>query len=105
MVFTVLTFSQLGHVLAIRSDRESLRSIGLGSNLPLLGAVLLGAALHLAMLYVPALAALLKTQPLDAQELALCVGLASTVYFAVEAEKWLIRRGVLYRPRPRVAAP
>ena len=28
MVFTVLTLSQLGHVLAIRSERESLFSQG-----------------------------------------------------------------------------
>ena len=40
VVFTTLTLCQLAHVLAIRSERESLVSQGLGSNLPLLGAVL-----------------------------------------------------------------
>ena len=34
MVFTVLALSQLGHVLAIRSERESLFSLGVFSNLP-----------------------------------------------------------------------
>ena len=37
MTFTVLALSQLGHVLAIRSERDSLFRIGLLSNPPLLG--------------------------------------------------------------------
>ena len=36
MIFTTLTLSQMGHVLAIRSSTESLFSQGLGSNKPLL---------------------------------------------------------------------
>ncbi len=40
LVFTTLTLSQMGHVLAIRSDRYSLFTIGFWSNKPLLGAVL-----------------------------------------------------------------
>ena len=97
MVFTVLTFAQLFHVMAIRSERESLFSVGLASNLPLLGAVLLGAALQLAVVYVPLFNDLLKTRPLAAGELALCVLLPATVFVAVEIEKWLVRRGLLYR--------
>ncbi len=99
MVFTVLTFAQLFHVMAIRSERESLFSIGVTSNLPLLGAVLLGAALQLAVIYVPVLNDLLKTQPLTGSELAFCVLLPATVFGAVEIEKLLARRGVLYRRR------
>ncbi|MCP5068634.1 MAG: hypothetical protein GY946_18890 [bacterium] len=34
VVFTVLTLRQLAHVLVIRSDRESVLSIGLLSNMP-----------------------------------------------------------------------
>ena len=48
MVFTVLTLSQMGNVLAIRSERESLFRQGLFSNLPLLGAVLLTFGLQMA---------------------------------------------------------
>jgi len=33
MVFTVLTLSQMAHVLAIRSERDSLFTLGLRSNL------------------------------------------------------------------------
>ena len=37
MVFTVLTLAQLAHVLAIRSQMQSLLAQGLRSNLPLTG--------------------------------------------------------------------
>jgi Ca2+-transporting ATPase len=99
MVFTGLTYAQLFHVMAIRSSRESLFTQGLGSNLPLLGAALLGAALQLAVVYVPAANEIMKTQPLTPGELALCVLLPGVVFVAVEIEKWLARRGVLYRKR------
>ena len=39
MVISVIAFSQLAHVLAIRSETESLLKQGLFSNRPLLGAV------------------------------------------------------------------
>jgi len=102
MTFTVLALSQLGHVLAIRSERDSLFRIGLASNLPLLGAVLLTLGLQLATLYVPALQRVFKTQPLTASELGLCLGLSATVLVAVEAEKWVGRiRATAKSPRAR----
>jgi Ca2+-transporting ATPase len=96
MVFSVLTLSQLGHVLAVRSERESLISQGVRSNAPLLLAVLLTLALQLAIVYLPVLNAVFKTAPLDAVELIVCLLMSSVVFFAVEGEKWLIRRGRLY---------
>jgi Ca2+-transporting ATPase len=96
MVFTVLTLSQLTHVLAIRSESESLFTRGLTTNLPLLGAVLLTFVLQLATLYVPAFNTIFHTQPLTAAELGICVLLAATVFVAVEIEKWMVRRGWLY---------
>jgi P-type Ca2+ transporter type 2C len=100
MVFTVLTFAQLCHVMAIRSDRESLFRQGLRSNLPLLGAVVLTCALQMAVIYVPALNGIFKTQPLTGGELALCFFLPTAVFVAVETEKWLVRKGVIYRDPP-----
>ena len=87
MVFTVLTFAQMAHVMAIRSEREPLWRQGLASNLPLLGAVLLTFALQLATIYVPWLQPIFKTEALDADELAICFGAAGLVYLAAEAEK------------------
>jgi len=101
MVFTVLTLSQLGHVLAIRSERESLFRQGLWSNPSLIGAVLLTFGLQLATIYVPWLNPIFKTEPLDAGELVFCLAMSSVVFFAVEIEKWLVRRGVLYTTSAR----
>jgi P-type Ca2+ transporter type 2C len=92
MVFTVLCFTQLAHVLAIRSERASLFTQGLCSNRLLLGAVLLTFLLQLATIYVPFLNGIFRTAPLSAAELALTLGIASVVFWAVEGEEWLRRR-------------
>jgi Ca2+-transporting ATPase len=92
MVFTVLCLSQMGHVLAIRSDRQSLFSQGLFSNRPLLGAFLLTFALQMATIYVPFLNAVFKTEPLSFGELLFTLALSSVVFFAVEIEKMIKRR-------------
>jgi Ca2+-transporting ATPase len=92
MVFTVLTLSQMGHVLAIRSERDSLFAQGLLSNRPLLGAVALTFALQMAVLYVPWLNPIFRTAPLSAAELGFCLLLSSVVFFAVEIEKAVVRR-------------
>jgi len=96
MTFTVLTLSQMGHVLAIRSERDSLFAQGPLSNRALLGAVLLTFLLQMATLYVPALQPIFKTQPLSLPELLACLVLSSVVFAAVEIEKWMARRGWLY---------
>lgn len=95
MVFTVLTLSQLGNVLALRSERASFFQLGPWSNRPLLGAVVLTVALQMATIYIPALNPIFKTEPLDLDELLLCLALSSIVFMAVEIEKWCIRQGWL----------
>jgi Ca2+-transporting ATPase len=93
MVFTVLCLSQMGHVLAIRSERESLFSQGLFSNRPLVGAFLLTFGLQLATIYVPFLNPIFKTEPLTIAELGLTLAMSSVVFIAVEIEKLVKRRG------------
>jgi Ca2+-transporting ATPase len=95
MVFTVLTLSQMGNVLALRSERASFFQLGPWSNLPLLGAVALTFALQMATIYIPALNPIFKTEPLDLDELLLCLALSSIVFIAVEIEKWFIRQSWL----------
>ena len=100
MVFTVLTLGQMAHVMAIRSETDSLFSQGLTSNKPLLGAVLLTFALQMATIYVPWLNPIFKTQPLALWELALCMGLAALVFVAVELEKAWRRQRMRAGARP-----
>ncbi|MDZ4179556.1 MAG: cation-translocating P-type ATPase [Coriobacteriia bacterium] len=92
MVFSVLCFSQMGHALAVRSDRDSLFRQGLLSNRPLFGAVLLTVVLQLATIYVPFLQPVFRTEALTAAELAFVIVASSVVFIAVEIEKWYKRR-------------
>ncbi len=96
VVFTVLTFSQLFHSLAVRSECISLWRLGLTSNLPMLGAVLFTVTLQLAVIYLPVLNPIFKTQPLPLYDLGVCIALSSLVLIAVEIEKALVRGGKLY---------
>ncbi|MFZ9195489.1 MAG: cation-translocating P-type ATPase [Burkholderiales bacterium] len=103
MVFTALTFAQLTHVMAIRSDRESLLVIGVLSNRPLVITVALTVGLQLLLIYVPALNRIFDTEPLSALELGLCLACAAVVLVAVEGEKWLARNGLIYKAVPEVS--
>lgn len=90
-MFTVIALSQLAHVLAIRSERESLFTQGLFSNTPLAAAVVLTVAMQMAVIYVPVLNGVFKTELLTAGELAVTFGVAALVFAAVEMEKWVRR--------------
>ncbi len=92
IVFTTITLSQMGNALATRSDRNSLFTIGLWSNKPMVFSVLLTFALQLALIYVPFLQNIFNTVPLNAGELAISLGLSSIVFFCVELFKWFLRR-------------
>ena len=96
IVFTVLTLSQLFHSLAVRSERDSLFTIGILSNVPMLAAVGLTTALQLMIIYLPVFNAVFHTHPLPLLDLAVCVGLSALSLVAVEIEKFLIRQGLIY---------
>jgi Ca2+-transporting ATPase len=89
MVFTVLSFAQLGHVLAIRSDYDFLYRQGLFSNPQLLGAVALTFVLQLCVIYLPAANEIFRTEPLTWEELLMCIGISAIVFHAVELEKFV----------------
>jgi Ca2+-transporting ATPase len=92
MIFTVLTLSQMGHALAVRSERDSLFTQGLRSNKPLLGAVLITFVLQIMVVYWGPLQRVFGTEPLSALELLIAFGLATVVFWAVEVEKLIGRR-------------
>ncbi|MFQ5971156.1 MAG: cation-translocating P-type ATPase [Alphaproteobacteria bacterium] len=97
VVFTVLTLSQLVHAMAIRSERESLFTIGWFSNPSLFGAVVLTLGLQMAVVYVDPLHVVFKTGDLTLEELLVCLVVPWVVLPAVEIEKWLFRRGLIYQ--------
>jgi Ca2+-transporting ATPase len=92
MVFTVLCLSQMGNAFALRSERKSFFSLGMFTNMAMFLAVLLTFVLQMAVIYIPFLNPIFKTTPLGIKELLITLGLSSIVFFAVEIEKWLLRR-------------
>jgi Ca2+-transporting ATPase len=91
LAFTSLCFAQLTYVLAIRSERQSLFTLGVGSNRPLIATVVLTVLLQLSLVYVPALQAIFKTTPLTVAQMACAMGIALITFAAVEIEKAILR--------------
>lgn len=92
MVFTVLSLSQLGHVLGVRSDRTFLYKQGFFSNKTLLLSVLFTFLLQMGVIYLPFMNEIFKTQPLTLIELGICTGGAVVLFHAIELEKWIKKR-------------
>jgi Ca2+-transporting ATPase len=92
MVFTTLALLQLGHALAVRSERRSLFSLGHRSNPWMTRAVVASVAAQLATVYVPFLHDPFGTESLTAAQLAVVLALSTTAFVAVEIEKALRRR-------------
>jgi len=91
-LFTALAFMQMAHVMAIRSERDSLLRQGLRSNPWLLGAVGSTLGLQALVVYVPFLQKVFGTRALGAGNLAVAGALALGVFAAVETEKAFRRR-------------
>ncbi|MFN5095033.1 MAG: cation transporting ATPase C-terminal domain-containing protein, partial [Ignavibacteria bacterium] len=94
MAFSVLCFSQLGHVMAIRSTQDSVFTIGLCSNKSLTLSLILTITLQLLIIYVPWCNDIFKTQPLSVFELGITLCVSSLTFWAVEIEKWILRRNM-----------
>lgn len=94
MAFSVLCFSQLGHVMAIRSKTNSIFKIGVFSNKPMLAALLLTVSLQLTIIYVPFFNPIFRTQALPMYEMLITIAASSIVFWAVEFEK-LIKKHIL----------
>lgn len=91
MVFTAITLSEMGYVMAIRSRKESVFKIGFFSNRALIGAVLLTIALQMVVIYVPFFQSLFKTVSLPLPELLICFSISIILFLAVEFQKWVLR--------------
>lgn len=92
VLFTMMSLSQLAHVMVIRSERQSIFQMSLFSNRPLVLAVLFTFIMHLVVIYVPFMQDIFKTAPLSLQNLAVCLAMISTLILVVEVEKWFSRK-------------
>jgi len=90
----------MGHVLAIRSERQSLFSASVSPNRLLIGSVLIVLLLQFVITYTPILQPIFRTESLTLNEFLLVGAASSLVFFAVEMEKAIFRT----RRRTRHAA-
>ncbi len=92
MIFTTLVFAQMGNVLAVRSNTESVFSIGFFSNKMMIWAVIATFLLQFALLYIPFMQQIFETEPLTASDFVIAVIASAIVFVAVEMDKWIGRR-------------
>ncbi len=99
MIFTFLILSRMSLVMQVRSARASILQIGLFSNRPLVGAVLLTVMLQMAVINLPSLQAIFRTSSLTVAEFAMVLAATGLVLVAGEVDK-IIRRSVCRRSEP-----
>ncbi len=91
IVFNVICLSQMGNVMAIRSQKQSLFTLGLFSNRLMVWSVIIVLLLQVAITYIAPLQLIFHTEALSLKEFLL-VGLASSfLFFAGEIQKVVSR--------------
>ncbi|MFN4362197.1 MAG: cation-translocating P-type ATPase [Hylemonella sp.] len=98
--FTILAMCQWFNVLNCQSSTASALGLGLLRNRWLLGGLALSILLQALVLYAPFMNALFHTQPLPLVSLLPLVALASTVLWAEELRKAIVRARHLRHPHP-----
>lgn len=87
MTFTVLCFSQLFHVMAIRSSDRSIFRVGFFSNKMMIVALVITVLLQLTIIYTPFFNKVFHTHPLTLKEMMVTVAVSSVAFWAVELVK------------------
>jgi Ca2+-transporting ATPase len=90
--FTVLSCSQLFHSFNCRSVTESIFSLGIFTNVKLIIAAVISFLLQMAVVYIPPLQTIFKTQPLGVFDWLLVVLISSFPLWAMEIVKAANRR-------------
>lgn len=92
MIFSMLSFVQLGNALIVRSLDKSLFRIPLFRNPLLVITVILSIALQLLLVYVPVLQPVFKTEAMPVAALQLTVLISAACIAAIELSKLLIAK-------------
>jgi len=92
MTFLGMIFGQIGTAFAVRTQRASLRSVGVFSNRYLLLAIAAELALAAVFVYAPPFQTLLGTTALPASDLALLLPYPFIVCGADELRRYIMRR-------------
>jgi Ca2+-transporting ATPase len=98
VLFMSIAFAELAGGFAMRSERVSLRALGVLTNRALVGAVALTVALQIVLVCVPFLRDLLGLQPLAAAHWLLVTAIALVYLAVVELDKALRRHAAAPGP-------
>ncbi|MFH8250195.1 cation transporting ATPase C-terminal domain-containing protein [Microbacterium sp. B2969] len=90
--FATIVACQVGTAFAARTERASLRTLGLFTNRPLLGAIGVELIFVAALCYLPFLQIVFGTAPLPAWVIALLIPCPVIVWGADEVWRWIARR-------------
>ena len=105
MTFAGIVACQIGTAFASRTDRASLRTIGVLSNRMLLWGIAFEVAVAAVVIYVPAFQPIFHTAPLGATELAMLATFPVIVWGADEIRRLLLRRRAGEPAVPAAAVP
>ena len=92
MTFVGMVAGQIGTAFAARTERASLRSVGIVSHRLLLWGLAFELALAAIFVYTPPFHALLGTASLSADELLFVAPFPFIVWGADELRRWYVRR-------------
>lgn len=88
-IFVIVAMTQLFNVLNMRSLKAPISSIGMFSNRNVNLALVVSFLLLLAVIYAPGLSTIFEFAPLPIANLLLAIVFSSSVFFAMEAYKYL----------------
>ncbi|HEX2708134.1 MAG TPA: cation-transporting P-type ATPase [Solirubrobacterales bacterium] len=94
MTFLSMIFAQIGTAFAARTERASLRSVGILSNHLLLWGIAFELGLAALLVYVPVFQDLLGTAPLAPSDLLILLPMPFIVWGADELRRFFLRRRV-----------
>ena len=92
IVFTLLCFVQLAHVLTVRSMHTTMFSKKIFANLGMWGAIAITIILQLLILYLPALNIIFKTEPLMWNEMKIILLATVACLFCFEGIKYITNK-------------
>ncbi|MFQ3573312.1 MAG: calcium-translocating P-type ATPase, PMCA-type [Thermodesulfovibrionales bacterium] len=89
MLFTFMCFAELGAALSLISEKQSFFSLRFKDMKYMLAAIVLTVILQMAVIYIPFMNTIFKTVPLSAWELTITCILSTSLFFAIEIEKFV----------------
>ncbi|MCB9140254.1 MAG: cation-translocating P-type ATPase [Caldilineaceae bacterium] len=92
LLFTTLIFAQIVLALEVRSERDSLFTIGFFSNPPMVWAFVSTLLLQILVVYVPFFQNIFHTDPLSVRDVAIAFGASLFILIFVEVWKIFLRR-------------